>query len=110
MVCIFMAHGNVLELLPIKDTSMTFLAPKLYRLAWAVVEPVLTGRTISKIEIYGTNKDEWKSRLIEECGADNLPSYCGGAITTCFSVCILAKQLITIFQSGFHFLRKKAVM
>ena len=52
-----------------------------------MLEPMLTGRTLSKIEIYGTNGEQWKPKMLELIEPDNLSSIYGGAVT-CFDVCI----------------------
>ena len=61
-------------------------APKLFKLLWAIVEPLMSKRSISKIEIYGPNKEQWKARLLELIEPDNLPSALGGTNTTCVDV------------------------
>ena len=80
-------------------------APKLFQLAWTVVEPLLTGRVMSKVAIYGTNKESWKPLLLEHIDPDNLPSACGGAMTSCLPV-IDSMRIHTILSSLCYYLLK----
>ncbi|CAG7785370.1 unnamed protein product [Allacma fusca] len=56
-------------------------APKIFEILWALIRPLLTARSISKISIYGSNKEKWKVKLRDEIDPDSLPSEYGGAIS-----------------------------
>ena len=52
-------------------------APRVFSLVWKLIKPMLDARIISKINILGCNDD--LQPLIDELGAQNMPSLFGGA-------------------------------
>merc|ERR1719265_1862724 len=53
-------------------------APKVFRIAWSFVKPMLDEKTITKISIYSTDKEAWVPALLELVDADQLPVLFGG--------------------------------
>ncbi|XP_046633868.1 SEC14-like protein 2 isoform X1 [Daphnia pulicaria] len=56
-------------------------APKVFHLLFALVKPILSPADIPKIKIFGNDKNEWASALLEEIDAEYVPSYYGGTLT-----------------------------
>lgn len=42
------------------------------------MKPFMHQVTIDKVSVYGFNKEEWKTALLNEIDADQLPAYYGG--------------------------------
>ena len=53
-------------------------APWVFKSAWSFVKPMLDAKTVSKISIYGSDKDAFSQALLELVDADQLPSLYGG--------------------------------
>lgn len=60
---------------------LNFTAPKVFHLLFALVKPILSPADIPKIKIFGNDKNEWASALLEEIDAEYVPSYYGGTLT-----------------------------
>lgn len=45
------------------------------------MKPFMHQVTIDKVSVYGFNKEEWKTALLNEIDADQLPAYYGGNLT-----------------------------
>lgn len=45
------------------------------------IKPLLAQNDVPKIKIFGSNKKEWMSALLEEIESDQFPSYYGGSMT-----------------------------
>ncbi|CAG7731708.1 unnamed protein product [Allacma fusca] len=56
--------------------------PKIFEIFWPMVYPILSPRTLSKIHVFGGGPDQWRSKLRENIGSDELPSDFGGSNTT----------------------------
>jgi len=61
-------------------TSSTGSKPFLF-LYNVVMKPFINKETSDKIKIFGTDQSEWKSALLDEIEADQLPAYYGGKMT-----------------------------
>ncbi len=46
-----------------------------------MMKPFLHQATVEKVRIFGTNKDEWQTALLEEIDADQIPEFYGGTLT-----------------------------
>ncbi|CAG7725193.1 unnamed protein product, partial [Allacma fusca] len=44
--------------------------------------PLLTARTLAKVQVYGGNMDQWRSALLKNIHPDQLPSQYGGSNTS----------------------------
>ena len=51
-----------------------------------IVKHLMTKAMLEKVQIYGTNADEWREAVRKLAPADHIPSQYGGANTTCFNV------------------------
>ncbi|CAG7721381.1 unnamed protein product [Allacma fusca] len=60
-------------------------APTIFQFVWAIIRPLLTDRTASKIQILGSNRNTWRDNWIKRIDPDNIPSQYGGAITSCLT-------------------------
>jgi len=54
-------------------------APKVFSIAWSFVKPLLDEKTISKISIFGSDREAYANALLELVDADQLPALFGGA-------------------------------
>lgn len=61
-------------------------APKVFQLFWAIIKPIMTPRTLAKIQIHGSDRVKWKRLIMEHVEPDSMPSEYGGSITTCPNV------------------------
>lgn len=57
-------------------------APKIFELMFAFLKPILTGNTLSKVKVFGSNSKEWKQTLFEHIDPDELPADYGGNNTS----------------------------
>ena len=55
-------------------------APLAFTTTFAVIKPILDQVTIDKIKVFGWDKAEWESALLEEIDADQLPFNYGGTL------------------------------
>lgn len=46
-----------------------------------MMKPFMHQVTIDKVRIYGTDKKEWSTALLEDIDASQLPAYYGGTMT-----------------------------
>ncbi|CAG7721231.1 unnamed protein product [Allacma fusca] len=58
-------------------------APAIFNVLWGVIKPFLTERTNSKIRIFGSNKNKWRTDILNMIDEDNIPSEFSGANTCC---------------------------
>ncbi|CAG7784805.1 unnamed protein product [Allacma fusca] len=58
-------------------------APKIFEVLFAFFKPILTGHTLSKVKVFGSNTAEWRAALLENIEPDELPSEYGGSNTSC---------------------------
>ncbi|CAG7679805.1 unnamed protein product [Allacma fusca] len=58
-------------------------AAKVFELLWAIAKPLMTTRTLSKVDILGYNANIWKLKMLTMIAAENLPTQYGGGNTTC---------------------------
>ena len=63
------------------STYHFFKAPKIFSMLFALVKPMLSQVDTPKIKIYGNDKNEWTSAILEEIDADQVPSFYGGTLT-----------------------------
>merc|ERR1712136_731010 len=56
-------------------------APKIFTLMFAMIRPLLTQVTLDKVRLFGEDRNEWTSALLEEIDADQLPVHYGGTMT-----------------------------
>ena len=56
-------------------------APKMFTIIWNLMKSFLSAATLDKIKIFGCDSNEWKSALLEEIDADQLPVIYGGTMT-----------------------------
>ncbi|CAG7648083.1 unnamed protein product [Allacma fusca] len=57
-------------------------APKIFELFWPLISPFLSARTLSKVQILGGSRDQWRLKLKESIDFYQLPSDLGGSNTT----------------------------
>jgi hypothetical protein len=57
-------------------------APKIFTILWSLMKPLLSEATLSTVEIYGFNSDEWKPFLKSFLPVDQIPSRYGGSNTS----------------------------
>ncbi len=50
-------------------------------MAFSMFKSLLTNKTLAKLRIFGRDPEEWKSALLEEIDADQLPVHYGGTQT-----------------------------
>lgn len=53
-------------------------APRVFSIAWSFVKPMLDEKTVSKISIFGTDKEAYSAALLEIVDANQLPALFGG--------------------------------
>ena len=75
---IFKYCSVALKILHPERQRKTFIvrAPRVFSLVWKLLKPMLDARIISKINILGVHDD--LQPLVDELGAENLPSIFGG--------------------------------
>ena len=56
-------------------------APKLFTVIYNMMRPFMHQVTIDKVCVYGFDKNEWKSALLKDIDADQLPEHYGGTMT-----------------------------
>ncbi|KAK4004693.1 hypothetical protein OUZ56_006421 [Daphnia magna] len=56
-------------------------APAMFPWLFGFIKPLLAQNDVPKIKIFGSNKKEWMSALLEEIESDQFPSYYGGSMT-----------------------------
>lgn len=56
-------------------------APPIFNVIFSILKPFISEKTGSKIRIFGHDSNEWKSALLEEIDADQLPVTYGGTVT-----------------------------
>jgi hypothetical protein len=52
--------------------------PAIFRLAWAMIKPMIDERTSSRVFLYGSNAREWRAAIAQYVDDDNLPVLLGG--------------------------------
>ena len=60
---------------------------------------MMTKAMIEKIQIYGSNADEWRKAVRNLAPPDQIPSQYGGSNTTCFTViltCLIRKFIPSV--------------
>lgn len=65
----------------IKTLRVTFTATKVFHLLFSMVKPVVPRIDLERILIYGVDRNEWTSRLLDEMEADQVFAYYGGTQT-----------------------------
>ena len=56
-------------------------APRVFTIAWNLLKPFLHERTKNKVSIYGSDSAAWKSAILQDVDADQLPVFYGGNMT-----------------------------
>ena len=46
-----------------------------------MIKPLLSPVTLDKVRIFGSDKNEWKTSLLAEIDAEQLPAHYGGTMT-----------------------------
>ncbi|CAG7828908.1 unnamed protein product [Allacma fusca] len=73
--CVKRLEANYPEMMKI---SFNVNAPRIFALLFALVKPLLTERTLAKIQLFGPTPTKWKSALLKIIPADQLlPAYGG---------------------------------
>lgn len=57
-------------------------APRFFTIVFSIVKHVLDPATVAKIQVYGTDQQEWLPKLLEVVDASNLPTFLGGEDTS----------------------------
>mmetsp|Transcript_20398 Transcript_20398/g.24710 ORF Transcript_20398/g.24710 Transcript_20398/m.24710 type:complete len:390 (-) Transcript_20398:224-1393(-) len=73
-------------------------APTVFSMAWSVIQGFLDPRTVSKIRVC-RGESEWKPKLLEEIGCDNMPAELGGNGPPCLPSNPAFKE-VTLASSG----------
>ena len=58
------------------------LVPKIFTMFYAILKPFFSEYTQSKIQLFGSNAEEWRNFLRSRIPHDQLPSEYGGSNTT----------------------------
>jgi metal transporter CNNM len=58
-------------------------APAIFNIFWGIIKPFMSERTTSKIRIFGSNKNKWRTDILAMIDEDNIPSLYSGANTSC---------------------------
>jgi hypothetical protein len=53
-------------------------APRIFAILFNIIKPLLTARTLNKIQIFDSNEAKWKEALLNNFPADQLPAEYGG--------------------------------
>jgi hypothetical protein len=53
-------------------------APKFFSFLYSLMKPLVSHRTMAKIQIYNSNQDKWKRVLLNHIPEDQLPIKLGG--------------------------------
>ncbi|CAG7833049.1 unnamed protein product, partial [Allacma fusca] len=62
----------------ILKASIGINAPRIFALMFGLIKPLLTPRTLEKVQIWGSNSNKWKVALLKIIPADQLlPAYGG---------------------------------
>lgn len=56
-------------------------APKFFPYLFTILKPFVPQTDIPKIKIFGRDRKQWTSALLEEIDADQLPAFYGGTLT-----------------------------
>jgi hypothetical protein len=59
-------------------TAYVVNAPKIFSILFALIKPILSARTLSKIQIFSSNSSKWKVALLNNIPADQIPVKYGG--------------------------------
>jgi hypothetical protein len=70
----------VLQVDSIPSVGPDAAAPKIFTVAFSILQPFLHEVTINKIRVFGCDSDVWKSALLEEIDASQLPAQYGGTL------------------------------
>lgn len=57
-------------------------ASRIFNILFNIVKPFLSPRTLSKVEIFPAQRNQWISSLKQDCNDDQLPLYFGGSRRT----------------------------
>ena len=95
MNCVFKTH-DWFYVDSIRVISLFSLAPAVFTMVWAVVRPMLTARSLSKIHIFGTKREQWRKKLLQYIDPENLPASYGGLNTT--NMASSMRNLSTMFD------------
>ncbi|CAG7833216.1 unnamed protein product, partial [Allacma fusca] len=55
-------------------------APKIFTILFNLIKPLLTARTLAKVQICGTNAEKWKAVLLDKIPSNRLPVKYGGIL------------------------------
>ena len=54
-------------------------ASRVFQMLYSIVKPMLTARTLSKLQVFGSNEEQWKAVLLEKIPASELSVHFGGS-------------------------------
>lgn len=74
LILIFICHFARFEANYPERLKTAFLinAPKVFSILFALIKPLLTARTLSKVQIYASNAAKWKLALLNNIPADQV--------------------------------------
>ena len=61
-------------------------APKIFSILFSLIKPLLTARTMAKLQIHASNAAKWKVALLNNVPADQLPTKYGGTKSLALNV------------------------
>ena len=61
---------------------LSYEAPKIVSIGYAIIKPFIHEGTANKIVIFGSDSQGWKKAILAEVDADQLPVCYGGTMTS----------------------------
>lgn len=56
-------------------------ASSLFAMAWKWLKPFLDQKTASKVQIFNSDKEQWKAAILEDIDPSQIPAFYGGSMT-----------------------------